>query len=1655
MKKISLCAIGLLVVSALCEAQPIPEGNTYPGPLPAAWGTTLTEMPSAQLSTWLTDWDLNVTNSYTNFTLPRDNAVGENLAWWLTPQLEAFYYGYMATGDPKYVAMLVNWTDGFLARAVTEPDGYPGWPALGSSGTGGGGWPVGDTLASYTADSMLGDAYAFRPIALMAYQMINNPQLQSQYGAKGQTYLNYAVNIYKKWMSRGGWQATTVNGVSGEVSMYMPQGLSADYKSWVTYSTNPMAGGMSHQCNKANCVARWMLAMYDVTGDTRYLTHARKWFTLMKSRMSTSTDSYAVVDLYGNVIWNYWEPAGPWDYDSNGAPIFWIGLHPNDGYYEVDTTAILEAWEHGVVFTQADIASLVHIVESDWTSSEGDGGAQWDFDPTFLQAGMSISVTPAGGTATYLCACFPNSLTASASVAWSYAHWWFGDSSLGTGALNGTIVSTTFDETTGTGTTVVQPNGGGSQVTITTNTNTVLFSLRQWQGTAPYAPIIQTFFVGGQSEYNIQHNWGELSTIPWWLMLQAELVLQSGSVEVTLGPAAAVTAGAQWNLDGGNWQNSGVTLSNVLVGSHTVNFNNAGAWSGPASAPITVTANATTSLTGTFTQQTGGLTITLAPAAVSAGAAWSVDGGTTWQSSGATVTGLGVGDQTVTYQAVAGWTAPASELVSISNGTTLSLTRTYVQQAPPSGSVQVTLGPQAAVTAGAEWNVDGGPWQASGATISALTPGVNTHTINYKTIANWNTPASVPLTITANTTTNVTGTYTAYSGSVTVTLAPAGALAAGAEWNVDGGAWQISGATVANIPTAGTHTVNYKAIIGWTSPSSAPVTITDNSTTSLTGTYVELFGSLTVTLGPAAAVTAGAKWSVDGGSTWQASGATISNLGAGPQTIVYKPVAAWAQPASQTVSISTNGITSITGTYVGDITPPAVAGEIPAPAAIFVGRHAPIALHITDGGSGVDLTTVQITASRDGGATSEPICTGLTSGATSYDASGNSVFAGTTYISGAAADYLFVFEPAAPFDYEETVTISVSASDLAGNAMTAPFSYSFTTETRSFGCNVRVDGGATGNDFPAAATDPNGNVWVAWERSDANGNGVICLAKRSDDGRSFWAEIPVTTLAQNGNCHLPAIAIGADGTIYLACQVLDANTGNSTVRVSSATTAAPTAWSSLGAVTASGKTLSKSAAIVVDSSGNLTVAAASLVSGVQQIAVGTLANGTTTWAVTELTSDAGNKRTPAVALDSSNQAYVVWAKDYDTNLYGADSSNWAVIHTLSNNGATAFSPSVAVESTGTIMHLVWMTEEGGQKRDILHASTGGGWPTAPMAGTSVLDTNGQGGLDAGGPRVAVVGSGARAKVFVTWEDGRYAAPGSEATDIFFAETKVDGSFGTNILVSHVLGTAGAASPSATNRAETIPALGVTSFGEPYIAWTDQPLVAGGESHVYFAGAMCSQLCGTQPTAVPVTTAGGTQTFTDPTNPHLTQVAITVPANALGGTLNLAATELRNPVVETTGGTGYFTDGSGVYLDISGGMDQPLNGWVTITVQLNLASRVTITPPVAVYRLAPPATALGSWTWTTDLIRNVSYNATTGVLSFQTEHLSSFGLGAATSNGGGGGGAIVSGGSSGGGGGGCAMSPNGEPDLALLLLPLAGLGLWAGRRLIGRKRPART
>jgi hypothetical protein len=475
MKKMTVLSLGGLVLAAvLCQAQSAPK--------PAAPAMTLTKMDEAKQKNWLDRWDKNITREAKNYRTC-DRAVGEDIAWTMTPIMDGFFYGYMATRDTKYVDLWVDWTDSLIKRAVKEPDGYVGWPGKDPHGT------QVDNLDRLFGDSMLSDAMVFRPIVLLSGEILKTPALKERYGAKAESYLKLAEQLYEKWDKRRGWRETKDGGMISVVGYY---GLDAN-GNWTAGPEARQDPNMafSHPNNKANHIARFWLALWDVTGKPVYREHAEQWFKVLKSRLKLGSDG-----TYE--IWNYWQPAGPWDYKPDGRNTkHWVGVHGNGGYYQIDVTGIVDAYEHGLVFTKADIDHLIDTAKTSWVGTR----------PGSLVPGMAISVQPATGAAKAIKACLPNSKTTEPAA-------------VGSGALSGKIVGVEWDVKADKGKIVVQPKDpAAATVTITADKDTKAQVLRMWDALAPYDLEIQKNLEATMNP----DEWGGVAGAPAYLMLQTKL----------------------------------------------------------------------------------------------------------------------------------------------------------------------------------------------------------------------------------------------------------------------------------------------------------------------------------------------------------------------------------------------------------------------------------------------------------------------------------------------------------------------------------------------------------------------------------------------------------------------------------------------------------------------------------------------------------------------------------------------------------------------------------------------------------------------------------------------------------------------------------------------------------------------------------------------------------------------------------------------------------------------------------------------------------------------------------------------------------------------------------------------------------------------------
>jgi hypothetical protein len=222
---------------------------------------------------------------------------------------------------------------------VREPDGFIGWPKKGSGGV---------LEEEFYTDSLLGEAAVLRPLVLMAGEILKTPALREKGEQKAAFWLRLAAHVYEKWTARGCWREVKEGGL-----WVVPAfGIEEQTGKWTEGYGRRETEGFSHPANKQNYIAQWLLALSDVTKRPEYRDRAEKWWRLMKSRLRTRENGKYLV-------WNYWDPAGPWDYLSNGEPRHWVGVHPSGGYYEMDAEGMVTAFEHNLVFGKNDISQLV------------------------------------------------------------------------------------------------------------------------------------------------------------------------------------------------------------------------------------------------------------------------------------------------------------------------------------------------------------------------------------------------------------------------------------------------------------------------------------------------------------------------------------------------------------------------------------------------------------------------------------------------------------------------------------------------------------------------------------------------------------------------------------------------------------------------------------------------------------------------------------------------------------------------------------------------------------------------------------------------------------------------------------------------------------------------------------------------------------------------------------------------------------------------------------------------------------------------------------------------------------------------------------------------------------------------------------------------
>src|SRR5579859_3106482 len=180
------------VALATLTWQPMQRLLAADGQKPASPATDSEAAPTRH---WLERWQAHILAESRHRYC--DTERGEELGWLVSPFLNGFYYGFLATRDPQWIERLVDWTDACVQRATREPDGFLGWP----KGDGGGG-----ESKEYEADSLLGEAMLLRPVVLAAAEINKTAALKSKWGDKANGYLKLTEDIFRKWDARDCWR---------------------------------------------------------------------------------------------------------------------------------------------------------------------------------------------------------------------------------------------------------------------------------------------------------------------------------------------------------------------------------------------------------------------------------------------------------------------------------------------------------------------------------------------------------------------------------------------------------------------------------------------------------------------------------------------------------------------------------------------------------------------------------------------------------------------------------------------------------------------------------------------------------------------------------------------------------------------------------------------------------------------------------------------------------------------------------------------------------------------------------------------------------------------------------------------------------------------------------------------------------------------------------------------------------------------------------------------------------------------------------------------------------------------------------------------------------------------------------------------------------
>jgi sugar lactone lactonase YvrE len=237
----------------------------------------------------------------------------------------------------------------------------------------------------------------------------------------------------------------------------------------------------------------------------------------------------------------------------------------------------------------------------------------------------------------------------------------------------------------------------------------------------------------------------------------------TGALTISLSPPEAISAGAQWQVDGSAFHYNGDVVTGLTPGAHAIVFHSASGFVTPATRNMNIVGGALTSDTQNYEETPPtGFNLTLgtdgygyiSPSFIGTGT------GSTYPN-GASIRLTAVGSSGYHFVSWGGDLSGSGNPADVVMTGNKSITATFAPGDPRLGTLTVTIQPPEAVAAGVTWGWNENDFRASGSSY-ATDPGGYFIVIHY--VAGWTGFGLVPVRLTGGETTNYTVAVSSTSG---------------------------------------------------------------------------------------------------------------------------------------------------------------------------------------------------------------------------------------------------------------------------------------------------------------------------------------------------------------------------------------------------------------------------------------------------------------------------------------------------------------------------------------------------------------------------------------------------------------------------------------------------------------------------------------------------------------------------------------------------------------------------------------------------------------------------------------------------------------------------------------------------------------------------